>query len=102
MNDAAFWERGKNCRPHPLRVPGEWAAVLYLGYSIIFSALKQLLFCKKHALKTHDHDLFCLLPTFRLCSRKFALSASDFRLLRRDQDFCNHQEKRFPLTRLRS
>ena len=46
MIDAAFWECGKNCRPYPLRVPGEWAAVLYPGYSIIFSALKQLLFRK--------------------------------------------------------
>lgn len=41
MIDAVFWERGKNCRPYPLRVPGEWAAVLYFGYNIIFSALKQ-------------------------------------------------------------
>ena len=41
-----FGNAEKNCRPYPLRVPGEWAAVLYLGYSIIFSALKQLLFRK--------------------------------------------------------
>jgi len=41
-------------------------------------------------------------PTFWLCGRKFAPCASDFRLLRRDQDFCNIPEKRFTLMRLRS
>ena len=64
MIDAAFWECGKNCRPYPLRVPGEWAAVLYLRYSIIFSALKQLLFRKNVLKKMNDHDAFCLPLTF--------------------------------------